>query len=287
MTSPACQHSTSPRPGVFQIPPRIVRFRHWSAHPPCGILQVSSALRSTGTRSGKCTRRRTLSAQTTSAEAALIRDTALADQKKRSTQSRVTFRHRHPTRQRPSYCQHRTRDIPGDALATSLSYTHLTLTLLGAEDCAIGYTAGEYVADGGSMRRLMSLMLACSTLVSCGTPPPAAPLAQQIVGTWRQDDSAKELTFTADGYRPESIGFGAGCWRIDEEHDTLALGFPHIDTRIGFGILIENDRLILDRTGNSGRGITAYTRIDDSELLTSEQNESIDLIKDRCADLMR
>jgi hypothetical protein len=137
------------------------------------------------------------------------------------------------------------------------------------------------------MRRLIGLILTCIILVSCGTPTPEAPLAPQIVGTWREDNSARELTFTADGYRPESIGFGAGCWSIDEDTDVLHLGFPYIDTRIGFRILIENDRLILDFTGNSGRGILAFTRIDDSELLTSEQHESIELIKDQCADLMR
>jgi hypothetical protein len=136
------------------------------------------------------------------------------------------------------------------------------------------------------MRRLIGLILACITLVGCGTSPPEAPLAQQIVGTWRQDDSAKELTFTADGYRPESIGFGAGCWRIHqyENGDLLALGFPHINTQISLEIVIENDRLLLDHPAS---GIIAYTRIDDSELLTSEQHESIELIKDQCADLMR
>jgi hypothetical protein len=136
------------------------------------------------------------------------------------------------------------------------------------------------------MRRVIVLMLALTVLAGCGTPTPEAPLAQQIVGTWRQDDSAKELTFTADGYRPESIGFGAGCWRIHEyEHgDLLALGFPHINTRISFQMVIENDRLLIEHPAS---GIIAYTRIDDSELLTSEQNASIELIKDQCADLMR
>jgi hypothetical protein len=134
------------------------------------------------------------------------------------------------------------------------------------------------------MRRLLGLILTCIILVSCGTPTPEAPLAPQIVGTWREDDTARELTFTADGYRPESIGFGAGCWNIDEDIDVLHLGFPYIDTRISFRIVIENDRLLLDYGATD---ILAFTRIDASELLTSEQHESIDLIKDQCSDLMR
>jgi hypothetical protein len=59
-----------------------------------GISQVTAyATDAASVAANGITRRRTLSADTTSpTEAALIRDTALADQKKRTTQSSVTFR---------------------------------------------------------------------------------------------------------------------------------------------------------------------------------------------------
>jgi hypothetical protein len=59
-----------------------------------GMSQVTaSSIDAASVAANGITRRRTLSAQTTSAtEAALIRDTTLADQKKRTTQSSITFR---------------------------------------------------------------------------------------------------------------------------------------------------------------------------------------------------
>jgi len=133
------------------------------------------------------------------------------------------------------------------------------------------------------MRRLIVPMVALAVLAGCG--PSEAPLAQQIVGTWRDEKTGHTQTFTADGYRSAPKGLVSTCWSITGNQ--LHLTAPTADSgsstsdhgdRSIYLVAIDGETLRITVTMSP----STHTRVDADDTLSAEEEESIAKIKGKC-----
>jgi hypothetical protein len=124
------------------------------------------------------------------------------------------------------------------------------------------------------MRRLIVLMALSVVLVACGGS--SVPLAQQIIGTWKDEGTGTTQTYTADGYRTALKGFAPSCWSISG--DQLHLVSPTADSDITYKVAIDGDTLKI----TAPLATRTHTRVDSDATLSAEEEESIAKIKGKC-----
>ena len=133
------------------------------------------------------------------------------------------------------------------------------------------------------MRQLIVLMVALAVVAGCG--PSEAPLAQQIVGTWRDEKTGQTQTFTADGYRSPPKGLVATCWSITG--NKLYLSAPMADSGISTSYQGHRSICLVAIDGETLRitvtlAPSTHTRVDADDTLSAEEEESIAQIKGKC-----